>query len=883
MDEKKQTSEEIKINISDITRKPSMEEMLSNDSKKKPARARIAFAFDDRLKEALIEDIKNEPSPEVFNENINTESDTPEENSNTESTISEKNSDAKSAASKENIKPVEAESDNNSENLSPDSLNEDSSSDQKSIDTEKPSEKIIEKESTVKEISNSSATDAIASLGDLIISSVEDLPEDTDTAESNTIEADDISPVTSYTEERYPEEISYNESSEDSTDIPYNSSIPDESFSDSSFSEISFADNYSSENENTSEYDGSLDYNSSSETDESDSEFPTKNIKSHSEIPPVFDSFSEDEEIEEISLKRGHSEEFSNNKHNHHETSNKKDKIHTEKVHRESKKTEKEFSYSDSSISGGTKISIIAGLVAAIVLIGYFTCCFLAGGSGVLGHTYIGDYDLIDMSRSEAQKEIADLYNQAFSNASINVSVGDQIYNIKVFDAMISPAKDVAKEAVSFGHGMFLGRGFDYIRSILSYRDLDINPREINEGALLQSINNSNIVQDHSGSDENWRLTDNELIIVKSEMKSIVDENALVQELTNAILEGNFEQTIECPITQVKAESTDIQSIYDSIYVAAKNATVDPENIENIIESENGLEFDLDAAISMLNSASDGQTVTIPLIHTEAEVTADTLRANLFRDVMGTYSTNVRGSADRRSNVKLAAMKCNKIMLPGDVFSYNETVGKRTAEAGFFAAPAYSNGNTIQELGGGICQSSSTLYNACVIANLEIVERHNHSFASSYVPLGQDATVSWGGPDFKFANNTNYPIKIEAIYENDKVTFNIIGTNETGEYCSLTNEVLSTNPYQTVEQASDQLAFGERKRSVEGETGYKVKTYRHLFNAEGKEISVTEEDTSNYIRRDEVVLVGTGLPADMLLPAFSLDAFTIPETEETGD
>src|SRR5699024_6531690 len=142
-----------------------------------------------------------------------------------------------------------------------------------------------------------------------------------------------------------------------------------------------------------------------------------------------------------------------------------------------------------------------------------------------------------------------------------------------------------------------------------------------------------------------------------------------------------------------------------------------------------------------------------------------TLEQNLFKDVLGSYTTNVSGTAVRKKNVRLSGEKCNNIiLLPGEEFSYNNTVGKRTKENGFGEAAAYLNGETVQEVGGGICQTSSTLYNAVLLSNLEVTERTNHTYVSGYVPIGRDATVSWGGPDFKFKNDKEYPIKIVMSY-----------------------------------------------------------------------------------------------------------------------
>ena len=117
-----------------------------------------------------------------------------------------------------------------------------------------------------------------------------------------------------------------------------------------------------------------------------------------------------------------------------------------------------------------------------------------------------------------------------------------------------------------------------------------------------------------------------------------------------------------------------------------------------------------------------------------------------------------------------------KVLAPGEVFSFNDTVGKRSTANGFYTAPEYANGQTVMGIGGGTCQVSSTLYNAVLYADLSIVYRLNHMFTVNYCPIGQDATVSDSGVDFKFANNTDYPIKISAVTSGGKITVSILGT-----------------------------------------------------------------------------------------------------------
>ncbi len=218
--------------------------------------------------------------------------------------------------------------------------------------------------------------------------------------------------------------------------------------------------------------------------------------------------------------------------------------------------------------------------------------------------------------------------------------------------------------------------------------------------------------------------------------------------------------------TTIPAQTLTVQEIYDATFGEVKNASYDAEN-DAIVPEQVGADFDTAAAQIALDAAEPGETVTVPAQVQLPTVTAEDLETLLFRDVLGTAQTKVSGTSARKSNVQLSAAAIDEYVLnAGETFSYNEAVGQRTAERGYKPAPAYVQGETVDEIGGGICQTSSTLYLACLRSNLEITERYAHRYIPAYIPAGMDATVSWGGPDYKFTNNTDYPIKIVTTYAN---------------------------------------------------------------------------------------------------------------------
>ena len=167
------------------------------------------------------------------------------------------------------------------------------------------------------------------------------------------------------------------------------------------------------------------------------------------------------------------------------------------------------------------------------------------------------------------------------------------------------------------------------------------------------------------------------------------------------------------------------------------------------------------------------------------------------------------GTANRKQNVKLSAAACDGvILLPGEEFSYNESVGERTTERGFKPAPAYSGTKLVDSVGGGVCQGSSTLYYAALLADMEIIFRINHGFPVNYLPWGLDATVSWGGPDLQFRNSSNYPVMLKAEVSDGHMKMWIMGTEERDYYSKLDFEITGyINPDEVIEEHGPESGY----------------------------------------------------------------------------
>ena len=195
--------------------------------------------------------------------------------------------------------------------------------------------------------------------------------------------------------------------------------------------------------------------------------------------------------------------------------------------------------------------------------------------------------------------------------------------------------------------------------------------------------------------------------------------------------------------------------------------------------------------------------------------------------------------------------------MPGEIFSYNKVVGARTIEAGYKEAGAYAGGGVVQSVGGGICQISSTIYNTALLANLEIVDRSNHQFQTSYVSVSRDATVSWGSLDFKFKNTRSYPIKIVASAKNGVAKISFYGIKEETEYdVVIQPKVLSYIPY-TVKYIEDStLEQGKEVVEQLGYNGCKSEAYR-ILKLNGKVVSKTLLSRDTYDPMQRIVRRGT--------------------------
>ena len=508
-----------------------------------------------------------------------------------------------------------------------------------------------------------------------------------------------------------------------------------------------------------------------------------------------------------------------------------------------------------------------AGIVAAAVVVLFCACCMLANSRDTFfPHTTINGVEVGGLTVAEAQSrleaEIPQRVCKIYLSGQDGVSTEGREPDAVITFAELGLFPESGYEGMAKAP-FILQQGKGYLSTALTYleallgKDTGYNSSLYWDSQQLdRAISELSSELNIDPLDMTYQLGDHFLQITTARDGRFVADNELRRTIQNVVQNSSeAEAVVELPVEIRPAETLTARQLHDRLHGEMKNASYDA-TAGTIIPEQPGADFDVAAVQKALDGAAPGETLTLDAEIEEPEVTAADLKAVLFRDVLGEAKTHVSGSAGRIGNVKLSAQIINGLVLnSGETFSYNGSVGKRTADRGFKPAPAYVKGETVDEIGGGICQTSSTLYLACLMSNLEITERYAHRYVPAYIAWGMDATVSWGGPDYKFTNNTLYPVKIVTKYEKGYLTVQILGTNVDGTYVKMSNEVLSKTPWETIYQEDPTMAPGSPDVvKVTPYTGYKVNSYQTIYDKDGKVIESHFEASSNYKVRNKVIL-----------------------------
>ena len=267
--------------------------------------------------------------------------------------------------------------------------------------------------------------------------------------------------------------------------------------------------------------------------------------------------------------------------------------------------------------------------------------------------------------------------------------------------------------------------------------------------------------------------------------------------------------------------------------------------------NEEQLKSDIQSALS---AKQFDKVITVSASEVQPEYS--TAAAKQKYKTIGTYTTNTTSNSKRNTNIRLAAEALNgTIVGPGQEVSFNDTVGQRTEAKGYQGAAAYNNGEVVQEIGGGVCQVSTTLYNAALKAGMKISMRRSHTFEPSYVTPGMDATVSWGGPDFRFINTSSSAIGIKASYSNQTVTVSIYGVPVLEDGVTYSLEATKTETFDLPEphyEEDQTLQPGQEVVKSKGTQGSRWQV-KLVVKKDGQVISNEVDHTATYKGHNPVI------------------------------
>ena len=506
------------------------------------------------------------------------------------------------------------------------------------------------------------------------------------------------------------------------------------------------------------------------------------------------------------------------------------------------------------------KIIMIIFIVIVFFILSVIFALLNFGSTDILSGISIGS---INVSGNSKENTIKLLYKKITdrdkTDINLEYSADDNKYEKKIDLSILNIEYNIensVNKAYNIGrNGNIFKCNYDILKTIIFKKNIDID-FSIDEKKL------DNLICDISSNLPNkmiqsgYYIEGKDLIITKGVSGYIVDKEAFTHTLYSYINNLNDKSnSISIPVKYIEPKKIDLEKIHSEVYKEAKDAYFE-KNPFKVYAEVKGVDFDLEKAQNFMQKNNNNTEFTIQLNYTEPKVKLKNLKIDVFPNLLSSFSTRFdENNKERSNNLNIAASKIDgTILVPGEEFSYNKIVGERSIAAGYKEAKIYQGGKVIDGLGGGICQISSTLYNAVVYANLDVTERYNHQFITSYVQPGRDATVAYGSKDFKFKNNRTYPIRIDVYITSGIAKVDIYGIKEKEDKeIDIDVETISTIPYETKYQTDSSLPSNTEKLKQRGANGVIVKAYK-LIKQNGITISKNLLSKDSYIPLDRIIL-----------------------------
>lgn len=527
----------------------------------------------------------------------------------------------------------------------------------------------------------------------------------------------------------------------------------------------------------------------------------------------------------------------------------------TRKVKKEMKDMEDENKVKKKWIKPVLIISII---IVILLFISTIFSIININNEKIISGISINGIEMSGLTKEEAKAKLDLMFNDKMEK-EINIKYGEyeSSLNPTLLEVSYNIEKAINEAYLTGRNSNIFVNNYEILFSLIGKKDINVE-MTLNEDVARQTIEDIGVNLPGVIIESSYSIEGDELIITRGKEGIYIDIenflNKIKEKLENLNAKDDY---IEIPIINKNPEEINIDKIHEEIYKEAQDAyfTKDPFKIYSEVE---GIDFNVEEAKQIIESEYKEEYI-IKLTITKPKVTINQIGTEAFPEQLATFTTRYDVSdTNRTTNLVLACQKINgKVVLAGETFSYNKTLGPRTVAAGYKNAKIYEGGAVVDGLGGGICQISSTLYNAVLMANLEIVERRNHQFVTSYVGAGRDATVVYGLTDFKFKNTRQYPIRLTATAKNGIATVSVYGIKEENEYTfKFSTKQVASIPFSTQYIEDRTLASGTERVKQRGANGLKTETYiTKILN--GKVVSTKLLSRDTYSAMTKIVLKGT--------------------------
>ncbi len=488
-------------------------------------------------------------------------------------------------------------------------------------------------------------------------------------------------------------------------------------------------------------------------------------------------------------------------------TNTQKEKYQPPHVNTQPKKEEKK------KRTGLIVILFIMIIMVALLVLSTIFALVNNNSENIINGVYVEGVDISNCSKEDAKIK---LQNELNSNEKNHITVSRNGVEQQVYLSDINGSFDVdsaVENAYQVGrNGNLFQNNYEILFTNI-FKSKAKATFKYDKELLSKKIDELSIKIPDIALDSSYIISDNKVIIKNRTVGYKIKKDDFEKDLVNAFSSSN--KAFEIKVEPSQGREINLEEIQKEIYVKPENAYY-TKNPPEIHVEKVGRDFGITLVEAKKLLEENKDEYEIPLKELQPAVRVKDLDAEAFPNLLGSFTTYY-GTADtgRNENIRIAARSITQaIVMPGETFSFNDLIGECSTRTGYKESTIYLNGELSKGIGGGICQVSTTLYNAVLRANLEIVQRRNHSLSVTYVPLGQDAMVSIGSSDFKFKNNRSYPIKVVASTATGSITCQIFGLKNDTEYeVKLDTKVISKTDTKTKTQTYKVLYLNGREVS----------------------------------------------------------------------